>query len=134
MAFTVSVRPARRLEGHALVDPGTGFDGVADLLIRDGVVAALGSGLLAPEDANVVDVSDLIVGPGFVDVHGHVHSVAGQRLQALDGVTTALDLEARLMPIEKAYADAAREGRPLNYGFSASWGAARAQVMGRGAP
>lgn len=116
------------LRGGRVVDPGTGFDGVADLLIRDGVVAAIGSSLVAPEDADVVDVSGLIVGPGFVDLHSHVHSIAGQRLQARDGVATALDLEAGLMPIEKAYDDAARAGRPLNYGFSASWGAARAQV------
>jgi hypothetical protein len=47
----------------------------------------------------------------------------------MDGVTTALDLEAGLMPIERAYAEAAAAGRPLNYGFSASWGAARAQVL-----
>jgi hypothetical protein len=58
-----------------------------------------------------------------------VHSTAGQRLQAHDGVTTALDLEAGLMPVARGYAEAARDGRPLNYGFSASWGSARAQVL-----
>ncbi|MEV7237534.1 hypothetical protein AB0N06_27300 [Streptomyces sp. NPDC051020] len=56
-------------------------------------------------------------------------SAAGQRLQAMDGVTTALDLEAGLMPIGRAYAAAAADGRPLHYGFSASWGGARAQVL-----
>jgi hypothetical protein len=58
-----------------------------------------------------------------------VHSVAGQRLQAFDGVTTTLDLEAGLMPVAQGYAAAARDGRPLNYGFSASWTVARAQVL-----
>lgn len=114
------------LRGGRVVDPGTGFDGVADVLLDDGKVAAVGSGLDAPA---VVDVSGLVVGPGFVDLHSHVHSVAGQRLQALDGVTTALDLEAGLMPLERAYAEAAAAGRPLNYGFSACWAAARAQVL-----
>jgi hypothetical protein len=71
----------------------------------------------------------MIVGPGFIDLHSHVHSVAGQRLQALDGVTTALDLEAGAMPIQRAYDEAAKAGRPLNYGFSASWGAARGLVL-----
>ena len=33
------------------------------------------------------------------------------------------------MPIEKAYADAAAAGRVLNYGFSASWAAARGLVL-----
>ncbi|MDT7802536.1 MAG: hypothetical protein QOI78_5969 [Actinomycetota bacterium] len=114
------------LRGGRVVDPGTGFDGVTDVLLDGGKVAAVGSGLEAPA---VVDVAGLIVGPGFVDLHSHVHSIAGQRLQAMDGVTTALDLEAGLMPIERAYTEAAAAGRPLHYGFSASWSAARAQVL-----
>jgi hypothetical protein len=49
-----------------------------------------------------------------------VHSIAGHRLQAHDGVTTALDLEAGASLVSRAYAEAARAGRTLNYGFSAS--------------
>jgi cytosine/adenosine deaminase-related metal-dependent hydrolase len=117
------------LRGGRVVDPGTGADGPADLLVRDGTVAAVGPDLAAPDGATVLDVSGLVVGPGFIDLHSHVHTIAGQRLQALDGVTTALDLEAGLMPIGQGYTDAAAEGRPLHFGFSASWGAARAQVL-----
>ena len=117
------------LRGGRVVDPGSGFDDTTDVLVRDGTVAMVGAGLAAPEGTTVLDVAGMVVGPGFVDLHSHVHSIAGQRLQALDGVTTALDLEAGLMPIGRAYAEAARDGRPLHYGFSASWGAARAQVL-----
>jgi cytosine/adenosine deaminase-related metal-dependent hydrolase len=117
------------LSGGRVVDPGSGFDGVADVLVQAGTVNAVGPHLTAPDGAAVIDVSGLVVGPGFVDLHSHVHTTAGQRLQAMDGVTTALDLEAGLMPIDRAYAEAAAAGRPLNYGFSASWGAARAQVL-----
>jgi len=117
------------LRGGRVVDPGSGFDATADVLVRDGTVAAVGADLAVPESTAVLDVAGTVVGPGFVDLHSHVHSIAGQRLQALDGVTTALDLEAGLMPIGRAYAEAARDGRPLHYGFSASWGAARAQVL-----
>jgi hypothetical protein len=116
------------LRGGRVVDPGSGRDGGADVLLRDGTVAAVGPGLTAVEGATVLDVTGLVVGPGFVDLHSHVHSVAGHRLQAMDGVTTALDLEAGLMPVARAYDRAAREGRPLNYGFSASWAGARAQA------
>jgi imidazolonepropionase-like amidohydrolase len=116
------------LRGGHVCDPGTGLDGPADLLISDGVITAVESGP-PPGDATVVDVSGLIVGPGFVDLHSHAHSLAGLRLQAMDGVTTALDLEAGLMPIDRAYAETAKAGRPVNYGFSASWAAARAQVL-----
>jgi N-acyl-D-aspartate/D-glutamate deacylase len=117
------------LRGGRVIDPGAGLDGPADVLVAGGKVAAVGPDLAAPPGTEVVDVTGLIVGPGFVDLHSHVHSIAGHRLQAMDGVTTSLDLEAGLMPIAKAYADAARAGRPLNYGFSASWGGARAQVL-----
>lgn len=112
-----------------MIDPHTGSDAVADVLLDGRAVAAIGPGLPDPGSATVLDVAGLIVGPGLVDLHSHAHSIAGQRLQALDGVSTALDLEAGLMPIELAYQRAAAEGRPLNYGFSASWGAARAQVL-----
>jgi cytosine/adenosine deaminase-related metal-dependent hydrolase len=117
------------LRGGRVIDPGAGLDAVADVLVDGPTISAVGTRLAEPAGATVVDVSGLVVGPGFVDLHSHVHSVAGHRLQAMDGVTTALDLEAGLMPIERAYREAAETGRPLNYGFSASWAAARAQVL-----
>ena len=121
--------PVLLLRGGRVIDPGTGFDGVADLLVDGRVIAGVGRDMTAPDGSQVIDVSGLVVGPGFIDVHSHVHTVAGQRLQAMDGVTTVLDLEAGLMPVERAYAEAAAAGRPLNYGFSASWGSARAKVL-----
>jgi N-acyl-D-aspartate/D-glutamate deacylase len=115
---------SRLLRGGRVVDPAHGVDEVRDLRIDGGRVVD-GDG---PCDVEL-DVTGCVVGPGFVDLHSHVHSVAGQRLQALDGVTTALDLEAGLFPVSVGYARAAAEGRPLNYGFSASWGGARARVL-----
>lgn len=126
------------LSGGRVIDPGSGFDDTADVHLEHGRVVAVvppttgtapdrhASAHGESEGATVLDVSGLIVGPGFVDLHSHVHSVAGMRLQAMDGVTTALDLESGLMPVAKAYADAAAQGRPLHYGFSASWSSARA--------
>ncbi|MFD5226073.1 amidohydrolase family protein [Microbacterium sp. NPDC058342] len=120
--------PAVLLRGGRVIDPESGRDEVADVLVRDGTVAAIG--VAAVQDADVVvDVTGRIVGPGFIDLHSHVNSIAGQRLQAMDGVTTALELEAGLLPVARAYQHAADEGRPLNYGFSASWGLARAEVL-----
>ncbi|WP_200847054.1 amidohydrolase family protein [Microbacterium sp. 18062] len=118
------------LAGGRVIDPGTGHDGVADVLIRgDRIAKVRQAGSAAPDGALVIDATGRIVGPGFVDLHSHVHSIAGQRLQALDGVTTALDLESGLLPIERAYERAAAEGRPLNYGFSASWTMARGETL-----
>lgn len=118
------------LHGGRVIDPATGLDQVSDVLIRDGKIAEVAPRIVPPETSTVrTDVSGLIVGPGFIDLHSHVHSVAGHRLQAFDGVTTSLDLEAGLMPVQRAYREAAQMGRPLNFGFSASWGAARAKIL-----
>jgi cytosine/adenosine deaminase-related metal-dependent hydrolase len=117
------------LRGGRVVDPGTGADSVADVLVRDRMVAAVAPQIDQTDGATVLDVRGMIVGPGLVDLHSHVHSIAGQRLQALDGVTTALDLEAGMMPLRQAYDEAALAGRPLNYGFSASWASARGMVL-----
>jgi hypothetical protein len=51
------------------------------------------------------------------------------RLQAADGVTTALELEGGALSLEGAYREAASYGRPINHGFSASWAAARMAVL-----
>jgi cytosine/adenosine deaminase-related metal-dependent hydrolase len=117
------------LRSGTVVDPASGTASVADVLVDGDRVVSVSALPILDADATVIDVTGLIVGPGFVDLHSHVHSIAGQRLQAFDGVTTNLDLEAGLMPIERAYAHAAAEGRVLNYGFSASWTAARGRVL-----
>ena len=43
-----------------------------DLLLADGVVAQIGTGLDAPQDAVVVDASALVALPGLVDLHTHL--------------------------------------------------------------
>ncbi|BCL33327.1 amidohydrolase family protein [Streptomyces aurantiacus] len=117
------------LRGGRVIDPASGTEVVADVVVRGGQVSAVSPVPVLVPDATVIDVSGCVVGPGIVDLHSHVHSIAGQRLQAFDGVTTNLDLEAGLMPVGRAYAQAAAAGRVLNYGFSASWAEARGQVL-----
>ncbi|HZR49639.1 MAG TPA: amidohydrolase family protein [Streptosporangiaceae bacterium] len=114
--------------GGRVIDPESGLDAVRDVAIADGRVARIGSGLAAaslPEAGLAVDVSGLVVTAGFIDLHSHVGDIGGLRLQALDGVTTALELEAGVTPVADAYRRAAAEGRPVNYGYAASWGMAR---------
>ncbi|TCP51840.1 dihydroorotase-like cyclic amidohydrolase [Tamaricihabitans halophyticus] len=113
------------LRGGQVCDPGTASTRTADLLVSDGRVAAIGADLSAPDGAQVLDVTGLVVGPGFIDLHSHVDSIAGQRLQAMDGVCATLELEAGALRVDTAYDDAARAGRPLHYGYAASWASAR---------
>ncbi|MFE1959357.1 hypothetical protein [Streptomyces sp. NPDC059479] len=44
------------LRGGRVIDPGTGFDGVADVLVTDGVVSAVAAGLAAPPGCAVITV------------------------------------------------------------------------------
>ncbi|TVT14727.1 amidohydrolase family protein [Amycolatopsis acidiphila] len=111
------------LGGGRVIDPESGFDAVADVEVRDGSVTGVSTAPL--ENGRRLDVTGLVVSPGFVDLHSHGQAVPEHRLQALDGVTTALELEAGTTPVATAYAHAAAEGRPLNYGYSTSWALAR---------
>jgi predicted amidohydrolase len=112
------------LRGGRVLDPETGFDSIADVAIAGARIENVGRGL---DGRLVIDASGLAVAPGFIDLHSHAQSLPG-RLQAFDGVTTALELEGGRAPIADAYAREAAEGSPINYGFSASWAAARMAV------
>ena len=114
------------IRGGRVVDPGQGVDMSVDLAIEDTRVAAIGPNL---RGRTVLDAVGCVVAPGFIDLHSHAQTVSGHRLQAFDGVTTTLELEAGAIPVAGAYARASVEGRPLNYGYSASWAGARIQVL-----
>jgi imidazolonepropionase-like amidohydrolase len=114
------------IRGGRVIDPGRGLDVRVDLAVEDARVAAIGPGL---RGRITLDAAGCVVAPGFVDLHSHAQSVGGHRLQAFDGVTTTLELEAGALPVAAAYARATVEGRPLNYGYSVSWAAARIEVL-----
>jgi N-acyl-D-aspartate/D-glutamate deacylase len=113
-----------------MIDPESGLDAVRDVAVADGRIAALGTGLTAQVTRNDVDVAGQVVTAGFIDLHSHVSDLGGLRLQVLDGVTTALELEAGATPVAQAYRRAAEQGRPINYGFAASWALARMEAVG----
>ena len=115
------------LAGARVIDPETGLDAVRAVGVTGGTITAVAE---TPPPAHTTwDVSGLVLAPGFVDLHSHAQSVTGLRLQALDGVTTALELEGGALPVAVAYARAEAEGRPVNYGYSASWTDARMHVL-----
>jgi dihydroorotase len=62
------------LTGGRIIDPANRFDAVADLLITDGKIAALGAEARAkaPADAEQMDVSGRLVCPGLIDLHVHL--------------------------------------------------------------
>ena len=59
------------LKGGRVIDPARGLDGVADVLIRDGMIAEVGADLSA-HGSEPVDAAGFVVAPGFVDMHCHL--------------------------------------------------------------
>ena len=59
------------VKGGRLVDPVQGIDAMRDVLIENGFVSRIGEHLEA-EGARVVDASNAIVAPGFIDMHVHL--------------------------------------------------------------
>jgi N-acyl-D-aspartate/D-glutamate deacylase len=115
------------LRGGRVVDPESGLDAVRDVGITGVRVARIGSAL--PPGRLDLDVAGQVVTAGFIDLHSHANDLGSLRLQAMDGVTTALELEAGMTPVVAAYKRAGRVGRPVNYGFAASWAMARMEVL-----
>jgi len=60
------------LKGGAVVDPSTGLDGVADIAVRDGVIARIAPDIPGAEATRTIEVAGRIVTPGLVDLHAHV--------------------------------------------------------------
>lgn len=116
------------VQGGRVIDPDTGLDAISNIGIVGSQITSVTSAPLSGR--RVVEAHGLIVAPGFIDLHSHGQAIAEFRLQALDGVTTALELEAGAAPVSFAYRQSEAEGRPINFGFSASWAAVRMHVIG----
>jgi N-acyl-D-aspartate/D-glutamate deacylase len=76
----------------------------------------------------MIEAKNLVVAPGFIDLHVHDMTEEHHRAQAMDGVTTALDLELGTADVERWYAE--RESKTLiNYGVSIGHVPVRMEVM-----
>jgi dihydroorotase len=59
------------LKNGRLIDPAQGIDGKLDLLLERGKIARVGKGIKAG-GAKVLDLSGMVVCPGFIDMHVHL--------------------------------------------------------------
>jgi N-acyl-D-aspartate/D-glutamate deacylase len=119
------------LDGGRVMDPETGLDAVRNVGIRDGKIVRISSEAL--RGRRVIDAHGLVVAPGFIDLHQHGQELESQRVKALDGVTTALELEIGAPDVAQFLK--AKDGHSLiHYGTSASHVAARALAFGAPLP
>jgi N-acyl-D-aspartate/D-glutamate deacylase len=98
-----------------VIDPESGLDGSRHVGIRGGRIASISRERLSGR--SMVDARGLVVAPGFIDVHAHGQTAETYAFQALDGVTTALELEVGTADVDAWYAER-RGGRLINYGVS----------------
>ena len=115
------------IAGGRVMDPESGLDAVRNVGVRDGAIVAVTERML--EAREVLDASDLVVAPGFIDLHAHGQELESSRFQARDGVTTAMELEIGVYPVDAWYAS--REGNALiHFGASVSHQGARRDAFG----
>lgn len=68
--MSIAPRPVL-IRGGRVIDPAQSLDQVGDVLLRDGLVAAVGPNLNADE-AEIIEAAGQIVCPGFIDLHCHL--------------------------------------------------------------
>ena len=102
------------------------MDRVANVGITAGTVQAITGELLEGNDS--IDAAGLVVAPGAIDLHSHGQDDENYRIQARDGVTTALELELGVLDVDRWYGE--REGNALiNFGASVGHIPVRMKVM-----
>jgi len=130
-AFAAAQQYDLVLEGGRVMDPETGLDAVRNVGIREGKIVRISSEAL--NGLRMVHAGGLVIAPGFIDLHQHAQDLASQRVKALDGVTTALELEIGAPDVAEFLKS--KQGHSLiHYGTSASHVAARALVFGAPLP
>src|SRR5208283_5270681 len=72
-----------------------------DILIKDGKIAAVGSALKAPADAQVVDASGQFVMPGIIDCHSHI-AIDGDVNEGSVAVSSMVNIADVLNPDDPA--------------------------------
>jgi dihydroorotase len=76
------------IKNGRVIDPASATDKIADVLIRDGVIAAVGAGLEAT-GAEIFDASGLIVTPGFIDMHVHLREPGFEHAETIESGSRA---------------------------------------------
>ena len=95
------------------MDPARGMDEIADILVRDGAIAAVGGvpGDLPPEGCRVIEAEGLVASPGFIDLHCHLREpgfeyketiATGSRAAARGGFTSVCCMPNTDPPIDNA--------------------------------
>lgn len=110
-----------------VMDPESGLDAIRHIGVRAGRIATISATPLT--GSRLIDARNLVVAPGFIDLHEHGQQEESYALMVRDGVTSAFELEVGTADVAGWYT--AREpGQIVNYGVSVGHIPARMQVLG----
>jgi len=115
------------IQGGRVIDPETGLDAIRNVGISQGKIKKISAKAL--DSKRLISAQGLIVAPGFIDLHQHDLDPESQQLKALDGVTTALEMEIG-KPDVAAFLRSKDGHSLINFGTTASHPAARSLVFG----
>ena len=111
-----------------VMDPETNLDAVRNVGIRDGKIEVVTTSDIKGKET--IDARGHVVAPGFIDPHVHGIELSGftTKVMLRDGVTTQLELEVGVWPVDRFYAD--REGKwQANFGVTVGHLPIRVQVL-----
>src|SRR3989454_6547746 len=128
LALKVATQPVydRVILGGHVMDPASKLDAVRNVGLTGGRIAVITSHAIRGRDT--VDARGLVVAPGFIDLHAHGQTPETYRFYALEGVTTALELELGTSDVAAWYRER-RAGELVNYGVSIGHIKVRMAVM-----
>lgn len=76
------------LKSGRLIDPASGVDRTADVVVSDGRVTEVGENL-SSQGAEVIDLDGLVICPGFVDLHVHLREPGREDEETVESGTAA---------------------------------------------
>ena len=94
-----------------VVSPADNINGKYDILVKDGKIAEIGSGLNTYGDADIIDADGLYAVPGLVDMHVHLRDpgqtdkediISGCKAAAAGGVTSLLAMPNTTPTVDNA--------------------------------
>ena len=128
LALQVSTPPLsdRVILDGRVIDPASNLDAIRNIGLSAGRIAIITTERVQGRDT--IDARGLVVAPGFIDIHAHGQTAETYRYYALDGVTTALELEVGTADVAAWYRERAG-GELVNYGVSIGHIKVRMAVM-----